>query len=1203
MLPVISETSDPQSLTTNPNHNTRAGSPSIGADDVPKRYLGHSDPDGIADPEPLIRRTCCPADSDQAADCFPLGREKVGGKGMFLQRMKKADLPVPPFKCVTAQVMNAFDQHPLDRHRLDRYLQKVDREPEAGTSLTNIREYLNTLLPSERTKRNDWLAGLAEFIVSDDYYEQVKDSEAARQIRDLRRQLDRFSMAQPIIVRSSGINEDNYGDAQAGKYLSLVQEEEDILRTCLKVMASGYRPEVCREGIPQPMALIIQNCVDCQYGGVAMSFQSFQDDTVRVEYTRGQPRGVVAGQSGNTPHRIDIYREDCKEAAAGSQYFPGTISIHFILQKNNNGYSETRIDHVAAQSDDGGQKLTDEMVSDLRKAVTELENLLLCPVDVEFAIDKQGRLFLLQVRPITQLSGGMDFAMSIPKKTLAIGEGISEGYCTGPLWLARKQEAGAMPDKAIVVAQHTEDWMLESGFLMRAGGFVIAEGGFNDHVAILMRQEKKPLMLAGGHFDTLAARVGQQTTLACGRFKGKPRAFIVADDLSEELASHRSLSSAFSDAPSTKAFPSREALSPSEGTFRQVASGFQWLTDQNARLLALFAPGSGLDYLVNPIKLSMSPQRSKLLAETRNDVNRLIYGAEALLAGYQAFLQLAGQRGSPEVRQLQEEWLELSDRFEALKQAIQSGLEKIIKPMQVAEDGQLSPGMFRPWIADCHQLKSFLQALNPQEADLVRSVHELIFALHQRFVKALAPVTLASGQGRISGEKNITYVDCTTPGEEAPLLRISDKVSMEELELSGTVISMDEAVIVNLELGSHVGIIELLEQADGGKGRTLRLTFSDKFDANYDYDRPGKFRRMWFLAQLLREIELDKDADNMKLSCNAVAGEMIVECPRMKLRKTMQYAFAKLIIVLRAMFDLDLDLNSRPIFEGGQWDFNLLAQRLNRDVATESDRFAFQHCLFIMAYRAGSIWSVTAMCCQFLSTHHQQFAHHARRLGMCRRSKFIRGNPWDAMRERLMKISENTRTELLHHLLLLNPRNATRLIEQLYDLENQCFVINPSYSYRLEFYVPPGQPLGDHKEEINNALLKYGLRYASQRVRNDRDFVLPAISRHPEELQFLSAELRNDRDVVMASAAEEAKVLSYASNTIRSDKSTIESLMAVNVNVLKYGCETLLSDREFMLDLIAKNYQAFQYVALELKTDTDFINEATLRNPLLGKWV
>ncbi|WP_257274446.1 PEP/pyruvate-binding domain-containing protein, partial [Endozoicomonas sp. SESOKO4] len=531
---------------------------------------------------------------------------------------------------------------------------------------------------------------------------------------------------QPVIVRSSGINEDNYGDAQAGKYLSVVQGEKDVLSTCLKVMASAYRPEVCSEGIPQPMALIIQHCVDCQYGGVAMSFQSYQDDTVRVEYTPGQPKGVVAGQFGNTPHRIDILREDRKEGTDHYQYVPGKVSSHFILHKDDNGFSEREIFDADVHSNDGGQSLSDDMVSELRKVVTELEDLLLCPVDVEFAIDHQGQLLLLQVRPVTRLSGGMDFTMPIPEENLASGEGISEGYCTGPLWLAKKRQADSMPEGAIVVAHHAEDWMLEPEFIKRAGGFVLAEAGFNDHIAIFLKQEQITLMRAGEQFEALAAQDGQQATLACAHFNGEPGAFIVAGDITEKLASHRSLSSAVSDLPLTTAVPSRDDLSLPEGTPLQVASGFQWLTDQNARLLAFFAPGGGLDCLANPIKMSMSPQRSELLADTMDSVNRLVYGAEALLQGYKTFLMQAGNKCSLQVKLLRDELPLLINRFETLKQTIRSELEPITHLLQAGKEGQVS---FCDWVAACHQLQSCLQALNPKEAEQVRSVHELIFAL------------------------------------------------------------------------------------------------------------------------------------------------------------------------------------------------------------------------------------------------------------------------------------------------------------------------------------------------------------------------------------------------------------------------------------------------------------------------------------------
>ncbi|WP_422133461.1 PEP/pyruvate-binding domain-containing protein [Endozoicomonas sp. ALD040] len=1206
MLPAaLVDKSDLYSLTTNPDQNAGTAIPSIGADGSSEGYLAGHDTTVVPDPKSLTERTCRPPDSDQAADCFSGNREQFGGKGMFLRRMKKAGLSVPPFECVTAQIMNGLEQHPLDTHLLDRYLPEFVCEPQTETSVKSIRESINALLPSEQTRRDEWLVGLAQFIASDDYYQQVKDSDAARQIRALRRQLEELSKSQPVIVRSSGIKEDNYGDAQAGKYLSLIQEEEDVLSTCLKVMASAYRPEVCPEGIPKPMALIIQQCIDCKYGGVVMSFQSFQDDTVRVEYTYGQPKGVVAGQSGNRPHRIDIYREDRKEEADSYQYFVGTISSHFVLHKKNNGYSEISIDNVNAQSDDGGQKLTDETVSELIEAVTKLEDLLLCPVDVEFAIDRRGCLLLLQVRPVTRLSGSMDFAMLIPKETLTIGEGISEGYCTGTLWLAREQAADSMPKGAIVVADHAEEWMLEPEFLKQAGGFVFAKAGFNDHVAILMKQEKITLMRCAEEFAALAPQNGQQATLACARFNGEPGAFIVVGDLTGKLASRRSLASAVADAPLAKAIPSREDLSPPEGTFLEVASGFKWLTEQNARLLVFFASGSGLDCLANPIKLSMSPQRSKLLAETRESVNRLVLGTQSLLAGYRAFLGLAGNSDLSPLKSWREELPQLVNRFEALKKTIRYGLESIILPSQAGEEDQKSKGAFRHWLAACQQLQSCLQALNPKQADQVRSVHELIFALHQRFVKALAPVTIASGQGRLSSERKITYVDCTTSSDEEPLLRPTGRAYMEELGLSGTVISMDEAIIVNLNLGSHVGVIELLEQAEGGKERTLRLTFSDKFDRPFDYGRSGKFRRMWFLAQLLKEIRLDENAGSMKLSCNAAAGEMIVECPRMKSRKSMQYAFEHLIIVLRAMYNLDRQFGDKLIFEGGQWDFNRLAQRLGRDVATEEDRFAFQHCLFVMSYRSGGSWYITAACCRLLSKYYQQFIHHARRFGACQYSVFLREKPEESLLEMLMsdEITEDIRRELLHHFLLLNPISATRLVERVYNLENQCFVINPSFRHKLEFYAPPGPPLGDHKEKLRSALLKHGLDCASQRVRNDKDFVLPVMSEHPMELRYLSEKLRDDREIVIAAVEKYPGALRYASKRLRSDKSIIGLAIADGIYALTFASDTVLSDPEYMLELIAKNHEAFHYAASELKDNEAFINAAKQRSPELREYL
>ena len=1207
MRPLKFNKSDYQPPTINPYQKPRASSP-------PKRYQDDTDARDFGNAStPLTKRIChIPLDS---ADSSPTSREQLGGKGMFLQRMVEAGLPVPPFKCATTKVVNALEQHPLDTVRLARYLPEIDPKLKAETSLASIRQYLQTLPPSEQAKRDNWLAGLTQFVASDDFYEQVKDSQAARDIRALRAQLGEPST--PVIVRSSGINEDNYGDAQAGKYLSEVQGVDDVLRTCLKVMASSYRPEVCAGGAPQPMALILQQCIDCQYGGVAMSYQSLQDDTVRVEYTSGQPKGAVAGQYGITPHRIEIAR---KEGADDRQYFPGTATSHFILRKNstNNGYTETEIGNVGVRPDGDGQRLTDDQIASLMQMVRMLEDLLHCPIEIEFAIDHLGQVFVLQVRPITRLSGGMDFAMPppAPKETLVSGIGVSEGYCTGSLWRANSQAVDTMPEGAIVVAKHGEEWMLEPQCLKRAAGFVFATGGTNDHVAITLRQAERPCLLAGDQYPAVADYDSKQATLACARFNGTPSAFVVTGDLTERLASHRCLSSAFSDVPSAQAVASRDDLSPPEDTFSQVATAFRWLTDQNARLLAFFAPGGGLDCLANPIKLSMSAQRSEILAVTQDNINLLTLGAQAMLDGYQAFLQLAGDSRSDELKPLRDELAVLIPRFETLKQSIKSGLEHVALPMKAGEKVQVSPGMFRQWIEDCHQLHGRLQAFCPCMANYVQSVHDLIYLLHRGFVRALAPVTFGSRQGKISRsiKENITYFDYTSPEQEAGLLSPSCKTAIEKLNCKVAVASMDDALIVNLNLGNHMSLVELLECAEGGKGRTLRLTFSDEFDRPDGSDNPGALKRMWFLVQLLKAIKLGENGGGIKLSCNAEAGKITVECPQMTSRQAMQEAFEKLIPVLNDTRNLDLRLAETALFEDEQWSFYWLAQHLDSDFS-EADRFALKQCIFSMVYRYGSIFNYVKL----LDKQYRQFIEYADKI---RKSQDAN---WEVLWEMLGsdKIGDQTRRELLHHLLFINLGVATPMIEHEYgQLQNKYFVLKPFCGYRPEFSIEPSQSLEQNREKVKSVLLEHGLEYASQSVRNDKGVVLPAIEAHPDDLRYVSDKLKSDKDVVLTAVTQKGDRLSYAgpelqdneqivraavkanpmslkhaSERIRGDKDIIQIAIDNHIDYLSLASKEVLKDRKYILGLITNHPRAYRYAAHDLKIDKTFVSSAIERNP------
>ena len=102
---------------------------------------------------------------------------------MFLDQMQRVGLSVPEFQCVTTDMVEAIEQHSLDVHRLAPYIPGIADELASVTCLADIKTHIDALPAVSRDKRTDWLAGLSQFIASHDFYELVKNSEAARKIR------------------------------------------------------------------------------------------------------------------------------------------------------------------------------------------------------------------------------------------------------------------------------------------------------------------------------------------------------------------------------------------------------------------------------------------------------------------------------------------------------------------------------------------------------------------------------------------------------------------------------------------------------------------------------------------------------------------------------------------------------------------------------------------------------------------------------------------------------------------------------------------------------------------------------------------------------------------------------------------------------------------------------------------------------------
>ena len=389
-------------------------------------------------------------------------RSDIGGKGFFLSTMQQLGIPVPEFECVDTSLIEAIENYPVGPAIIRQYFPGAN-----GTCMADIKQMIDDQPPEIKRQQ---LEQLANMLTSDAFYQSVSSTAAANTIRSI--YYGRLNTEQdgntaiPVIVRSSSVKEDSYGESQAGKYDSMVKGAEDIVQTCLKVMASGYRAHaVSAEVVPPPMPLVLQRCVDCQRGGVVISYSSLNDKTIRINSAPGQPRTAVSGDNGITPDLHCINRDGGKPVV---DFTPGTIGETFVLKSHKGNYVEKRVSTKKLS----GNTLSDKHIIELTQYVNTLESRLLCPVDVEFGIDQSDRLFILQVRPLTRLPGAMKFDSSPDAQNVLKGTVVSEGFCSGALYHADGRSS-ILKSGNIVVADHFHDGMLEPEFLDKVGGFIL----------------------------------------------------------------------------------------------------------------------------------------------------------------------------------------------------------------------------------------------------------------------------------------------------------------------------------------------------------------------------------------------------------------------------------------------------------------------------------------------------------------------------------------------------------------------------------------------------------------------------------------------------------------------------------------------------------------------------------------------------------
>ena len=288
---------------------------------------------------------------------------EIGGKGYNLFKLQYNGISVPYWEAITTEAFDIF----LDYNNIDlKSLNKKTRTPDVLSRIL-ITKIMEGEFPSEIS----------------DYFNPSKFNHLNA-------------------VRSSASSEDLKSAAFAGQHDSfLCVQYNDILEHVKKCFASLYneRAITYRRKVNFPedkakMAVIIQHMVDAKVAGVMFTVDPIRKDryTYMIESTWGLGELLVSG---------DVTPDNFVINSTTGMIIERTINQK--LQQTILTHKGTKIETVS-RSLQSCPSLEDSHIYQLWIQAKEIEAIYRKPVDIEWAIDKQSNIFILQTRPETTYS-------------------------------------------------------------------------------------------------------------------------------------------------------------------------------------------------------------------------------------------------------------------------------------------------------------------------------------------------------------------------------------------------------------------------------------------------------------------------------------------------------------------------------------------------------------------------------------------------------------------------------------------------------------------------------------------------------------------------------------------------------------------------------------------------------------------------------
>jgi pyruvate,water dikinase len=303
----------------------------------------------------------------------------VGSKFRNLAILSRNDFAVPPAFCVGTNALTIFLTANAITEEIDSILMEIDFD--------------ETALVNDAARR------IRNLIIGSGFPAQL-----TAQISESLAKLGAASVS----VRSSSTAEDLGQASFAGvyeSYLNVVGIERvlDKIKDCwasaFSPRALCYYQEQIRTGrIAEPViaiGVIVQSMIRSEKSGICFTVNpaTSRSDELVIQAAFGLGEGAVSGEVPS-----DVYVADKKTGAI----LTCTVApSHAAIVPDQDG-GVKRVGMAKEQS--GKPVLNEDEIGEIRRTSTSIEALFGSPQDVEWAIDSQSRLYVLQSRPITTIT-------------------------------------------------------------------------------------------------------------------------------------------------------------------------------------------------------------------------------------------------------------------------------------------------------------------------------------------------------------------------------------------------------------------------------------------------------------------------------------------------------------------------------------------------------------------------------------------------------------------------------------------------------------------------------------------------------------------------------------------------------------------------------------------------------------------------------